>query len=115
MTATNNPTTVHGSATLSIANEFLIHIADGTGAGAHPIPPTVCLKFGAKIRILDSDSTGVHRIHGFSSGSSDFPEQTFDMTPGQEYALTMATAGARGFSVATTIPGTGLTNVAEYP
>jgi len=67
VSATNSATAYHGSATLDIANEWILHFApDGTGSdlSRHIFPPTLSLKVGAKIRLISDDTTDHHIIHG---------------------------------------------------
>ena len=85
ITAQNGVDVTHAGATLDVANEVLIHFApDGTGSGLHAFPASLTLKVGAKIRLIDDDTTAVHRIHG----DGVIPHQAFDMTAGQEYDVT---------------------------
>jgi len=86
--AQNGADTAHAPLVFfSIANEVLIHFApDGTGAGAHAFPASLTIKAGAKIRLINDDTTSVHRIHG----DGVISHQAFDMTAGQEYDVTPA-------------------------
>lgn len=72
---------------LDVANEVLIHFApDGTGSGLHAFPASLTIRAGAKIRLIDDDTTAVHRVHG----DGVIPTQASDMSAGQEYDVTPA-------------------------
>ena len=72
LTATNNAVTSHASATLTIANEWILHFApDGTGTDGslHRFPTVLLtLKVGATIRLISDDTTTDHIIHADGGG-----------------------------------------------
>ena len=96
--ATNNATAYHGSATLDIANEWILHFApDGTGSdlSRHNFPPTLSLKVGAKIRLISDDTTEHHLIHG----DGGLPHQSvagIGLGAGEEYDMTINSPIAAG-------------------
>jgi hypothetical protein len=90
ITAQAGANTVHASADLNVANEYIVTIADGTGSGDHHFPTFLQLRVGAKLRILDDDSLVPHQIH--ADGGGGFAHQNGDMTQGQEYDITTTSA-----------------------
>jgi plastocyanin len=91
ITAQAGANTVHASADLNVANEYILTIADGTGSGDHHFPAFLQLKLGAKLRTLDADSVLPHRIHG--DGAGGFLHQAGEMTQGQEFDITTTAVG----------------------
>jgi hypothetical protein len=93
LSATNNAVTVYGSATLDVANEWILHFApDGTGADAslHQFPPSLTMKVGAKIRLISDDTTAYHIIH--ADGGGGLVHQNTGgpgLSAGQEYDMTL--------------------------
>lgn len=81
------------STTLTVANEFLIPIADGTGNGAHfgaLAGTTVHIKPGIKLRFMNFDTVSYHQIH---ASSSLIPHQSMGMSAGMEYSVTVNNVG----------------------
>ena len=98
VSATNDSTAYHGSATLDIANEWILHFApDGTDSdpSRHIFPPTLSLKVGAKIRLISDDTTTHHLIHG----DGGLPHQNvggIGLGAGDEYDMTINSPIAGG-------------------
>lgn len=93
LTATNNAVTVHGSATLTIANEWILHFApDGTGSDGslHVFPPQLTIKVGATIRLISDDTTNYHLIHADGGGGLIHqPTYLPGLAAGEEYDMTL--------------------------
>jgi len=93
LSATNNAVTTYGSATLDIANEWILHFApDGTGedVSLHQFPPSLIVKVGAKIRLISEDAATGHIIH--ADGGGGLVHQNTGgpgVLPGQEYDMTL--------------------------
>jgi len=97
------PITIHGSAsagsqsdvaTVTVANQYVITIADGTGAGAHwgALTGTVVdLAAGATLVIRNDDSV-LHQVHAGAPGLG-LPHQGGDMAMGQSYTSSPLLAG----------------------
>ncbi|HSE13264.1 MAG TPA: hypothetical protein VLB69_11575 [Rudaea sp.] len=112
VTATANANAVHANAELNIANQYIVTIPDGTGNGDHHFPPSLSLKVGTLLRILD-DSTAPHRIHG--EGNVGFTHQASLMTQGQEYDMTPTVSGTGDFYCHDHGIAAGKTNVTVVP
>ena len=97
------PITIHGTAsagsqsdvaTVTVANQYVIAIADGTGAGAHwgaLTGTTLDLAVGATLVIRNDDSV-VHQVHAGAPGLG-LPHQAGDMATGQSYTSSPLLAG----------------------
>jgi hypothetical protein len=100
------PVTIHGTATagdrsgdasVTVANQYVISIAPGTGSGAHwgaLTGTTLNLAVGATLVIRNDDSTP-HRIHT-SDTITGLPHQATSMTTGQAYTSGLLQAGTDG-------------------
>lgn len=82
------------SAALTVANEYVVDLAAGTGSGAHAFPPNLTLKLGATVRVRNSDTTP-HRVH--SDGGAGFPHQETSMAQGESYLATPGDVGGYRF------------------
>jgi plastocyanin len=96
------------SSQLTVANELVVAIPDGTGGGAHAFPDRIDLRLGATLRILNSDTTQ-HRIH--SDGGPGFPHQDESMAQGEAYVVTPGDVGGYNFYCHDHGVGTGVTNL----
>lgn len=96
-----------GLAALTVANEFIVDIADGTSDGQHNFPTPINIKVGTKLRIRNRDTTAAHQIHGATAG---FPHQAGDMAFGAEYAVTPQ-VGAHPFYCHDHLPAAGSSTV----
>ncbi len=116
VTATANANTLHASAELNIANQYIVTIPEGTGSGDHHFPPFLSLKLGATLRIVDADTGTPHRIH--ADGGNGFVHQAGDMIGPAEYDITptMADSGSGyDFYCHDHPQGAGLTQVTVVP
>jgi len=90
-TATNaGNVTTQGPVSVNVVSEWILHFApDGTAYHNHVfLPAVLTIKLGAKIRLIDDDSTENHTIHA-SGGSGGFTHQPDPgMTQGQEWDIT---------------------------
>ena len=78
---------------LTVANEVIVTITDGTGAGVHPFPARIDINVGTKLRVMDADNAKPHRIHSDATAGDGFAHQDNDMTVGQEYDVTPTQGG----------------------
>jgi len=82
----------HTSGTrVTVANEFIVPIASGTGTGAHwgtLAGTTVYLNAGTTLTIRNDDSS-VHQVHA-NNTITGFPHQAGDMTTGGAYSNVLA-------------------------
>lgn len=114
VTATGSAGTKQVGASLAVANEYVITIANGTGSSAHPFfPQQLTLKIGATLKIKDADTSTAHRIH--SDGGPGFPHQDNDMAAGQEYDITPSASGAYYFYCHDHGEGLGATDLTMHP
>lgn len=103
--ATGAPGARSASTTLTVADEYTVTIASGTGAGLHWGPMAgglLRLRAGSTLQIRNSDGTG-HRIH---SDGGVFAHQDNVMAQGESYTVTVAD-GADIFYCHTHGQGTG--------
>lgn len=86
-------------AALTVANEVVVTIKDGTGTGDHALPTRIDILLGTKVRIMDADTTSTkqHQIHSDADDASGFPHQPNPMNGGQEYDVTPTIGGDTQF------------------
>jgi len=96
------------SSLMTVSNEYVLAIPDGSGGGPHQFPARIDLKLGASLRILNSDTT-LHRIH--SNGGDGFPHQEGSMGQGESYPVTPGDVGGYTFYCHEHGEGTGVTNL----
>ena len=103
--------TAHASVTYDVANQVIINIDDGTGAGSHAhFPPFLKIKSGTMLRFTDDDSVALHAIH--SDGGIGFPHQSPPgMSKGQEYDVTPTDSANPYFFYCHNHPGTESTHL----
>ncbi len=77
---------------LDVANQVIIPITGGTGAGAHSFPDRTAIRVGTTV-IFRNDDGAEHRIH---AGADDegLPHQEGSMKQGESYVATITAEGS---------------------
>lgn len=104
----DGPGTKAAQASMTVTNDYILEIANGTGTGSHGMPGTLNLPLGATLHIQNGDLTP-HRIH--SDGGLGFPHQDASMAQGAEYTVTPGEISSYSFYCHDHGVGTGVTNL----
>jgi plastocyanin len=84
---------VSDSSTVTVANEYVMLMGNGTGSGLHwvGVPTTLNLRVGSTFTIRNNDSVN-HQIHT-GGGITGLIHQAAAMGPGGQYSVTLGSAG----------------------
>jgi hypothetical protein len=93
VSATATAGTHSASVAITVANEVIVQLKDGIGTGDHQLPTRIDINVGTKLRIMDLDTSTLHRIHSDATAADGFAHQDNEMSAGQEYDVTPTLGG----------------------